>query len=401
VLANWIAAKCHLCSRKQTGRSLLQKWTQQLSATAMPSILHATLSRRPLPSARPALSLISGTISSVSPGGRLVGQGGGKCGNHVFSRAFSAGRSEPPVTSTITTNDGHFSLPIHIHPSSNPPSPLPPLLLINGWTGTASDWGGFVSLLTPKRDVITYDPRGLGHSTSLSDDAPPQTIEMLADDAQAVYSAYLSSSRSPLPPSIFGTSMGGMLALQLATKIPVSTLYLACTTLGRPPPDIELPPVPSAFFKTFSTWTNSNSASDQRVAAEFAANLLGPTLATSPHGRKLTATLAERFIASRIEHGANGAASAINAQLNALRKFDGYSTAAAAEPSVNQFVTMTAPGDTVMPPSHSLEMHRHLSSLGGRAPLHFQPKNRNDVQHGHFMHISSGREVADFINSTG
>ena len=38
---------------------------------------------------------------------------------------------------------------------------------LNRWAGVGSDFGGFSKMLSKHRDVITYDPRGLGSSTKL------------------------------------------------------------------------------------------------------------------------------------------------------------------------------------------------------------------------------------------
>src|ERR1700694_2224321 len=105
----------------------------------------------------------------------------------------------------------------------------PPLLLIMGMSGTALHWGEpFLELLREDFEVIVYDHRGVGASSPIEG---PITIPQLAEDASGLLSALGLDSAH-----VFGISMGGMVAQELALAHPeqVRTLALGCTWAGGP-----------------------------------------------------------------------------------------------------------------------------------------------------------------------
>ena len=87
-----------------------------------------------------------------------------------------------------------------------------PLLLINGLTGTCLGWEPLVPALAEHFRVITSDNRGVGRSS-----APPgpYTTRQMADDAAALL-AHLGVARA----HVVGSSMGGMIARELALAYP-------------------------------------------------------------------------------------------------------------------------------------------------------------------------------------
>lgn len=104
-----------------------------------------------------------------------------------------------------------------------------PLLLIMGMSGTMLHWSDpFLDLLRPDFDVIAYDHRGVGSSTRLEGTT---SIAQLAADAAGL----LRELEIPRA-HVFGMSMGGMVAQELALAHPenVDTLTLGCTYCGGP-----------------------------------------------------------------------------------------------------------------------------------------------------------------------
>lgn len=104
-----------------------------------------------------------------------------------------------------------------------------PLLLIMGYRGSSFMWGPeLLKPLSRSFQVITFDNRGTGKS-----DKPNTiyTLPMMADDAAGLLH-HLGIARA----SVFGVSMGGMIAQELALRHPkrVKRLVLGCTTCGGP-----------------------------------------------------------------------------------------------------------------------------------------------------------------------
>jgi pimeloyl-ACP methyl ester carboxylesterase len=102
----------------------------------------------------------------------------------------------------------------------------PPLLLIHGLGYARRGWEPVVDALAEEHEVVLFDNRGIGES-----DAPagPYSVRMLAEDAVSVLDA-AGIERA----HVLGTSLGGMVAVQLALDWPerVDRLVLACTTSG-------------------------------------------------------------------------------------------------------------------------------------------------------------------------
>ena len=101
-----------------------------------------------------------------------------------------------------------------------------PLLLIMGLGATLEWWQRLIPVLSPRYRTLVYDNRGVGRS-----DIPPgpYPIPAMADDAAAVLDAAGIESAH-----VFGASMGGMIAQELALNHPwrVRSLILGCTACG-------------------------------------------------------------------------------------------------------------------------------------------------------------------------
>jgi pimeloyl-ACP methyl ester carboxylesterase len=104
-----------------------------------------------------------------------------------------------------------------------------PLLLIQGMSFHHQMWGDwFLDLLAPHFDVVAYDHRGMGTSDRVDE---PFSIADLADDAAAVIEAVGWEDAH-----VFGVSMGGMVAQELALRHPevVRGLAVGCSYAGGP-----------------------------------------------------------------------------------------------------------------------------------------------------------------------
>src|SRR5271154_5201086 len=103
-----------------------------------------------------------------------------------------------------------------------------PLLLIMGLSYPSYMWHRTRPELAQRYRTIAFDNRGVGQS-----DVPPgvYSIALMASDAAAVLDAAGVESAH-----VFGISMGGMIAQELALQSPkrVRKLILGCTAAGGP-----------------------------------------------------------------------------------------------------------------------------------------------------------------------
>ncbi|RMI45500.1 alpha/beta hydrolase [Actinomadura harenae] len=88
----------------------------------------------------------------------------------------------------------------------------PLLVLIAGGPGDASMNEALASHLEDRYTVLTYDRRGLSGSTT---DEPEVTPATHADDLSHLLSAHTSE-----PAHVFGSSLGGLISLELAVRHP-------------------------------------------------------------------------------------------------------------------------------------------------------------------------------------
>jgi 3-oxoadipate enol-lactonase len=104
----------------------------------------------------------------------------------------------------------------------------PPLVMIRGLSRSSRYWGPLLHELQPHFRLLLLDNRGVGHSEV---PWPPYTTRQMACDVAAVMEhAGLDHAH------VFGMSLGGMIAQQLAIAHPhrVDRLVLGCTTPGGP-----------------------------------------------------------------------------------------------------------------------------------------------------------------------
>ena len=98
-----------------------------------------------------------------------------------------------------------------------------PILLIMGHAYRADMWHRTAPELAASYRVIRFDNRGVGRS---SDPPGPYSVQLMAEDALAVLDAASAASAH-----VYGVSLGGAIALQLALDHPgrVRSLILGCT----------------------------------------------------------------------------------------------------------------------------------------------------------------------------
>jgi pimeloyl-ACP methyl ester carboxylesterase len=138
-----------------------------------------------------------------------------------------------------------------------------PILLIMGLGGSALAWQSQIPTLSQRLRVIAYDNRDAGRSDKMEAE---YSMADMADDAAALLGHLDIASAH-----VYGVSMGGMIAQELALRHPgrVRTLVLGCTSpclLAIPPSEkavrdimeaAELP-VREAFER--SMWTGYSDA---------------------------------------------------------------------------------------------------------------------------------------------
>ena len=103
-----------------------------------------------------------------------------------------------------------------------------PVLLISGLGMAATGWWRTIPVLAQGLRVLAFDNRGVGRSELTRG---PYSLDQLADDAVAVLDAAGEESAH-----VYGLSMGGMIAQQVALRHPerVRALVLGASTAGGP-----------------------------------------------------------------------------------------------------------------------------------------------------------------------
>lgn len=135
---------------------------------------------------------------------------------------FADTSTPDPVVSTITLPDGGERVVWRYGVGR-------PLLMIQGMSGTHDHWGDVLigRLIAAGRSVVTINHRGVYRT---AEPEPGYSIADLADDQAAALEVLGVDG----PIDVYGISMGGMTAIELALRHPerVRTLALGCTTSG-------------------------------------------------------------------------------------------------------------------------------------------------------------------------
>ncbi len=177
------------------------------------------------------------------------------------------------------------------------------LLLIHGLGYARWGWEPVLPGLAERFDVIRFDNRGIGES-----DAPPgpyTVVEMAGDAVQVLDEAGVERAH------VVGTSLGGMVAQELALAYPerVDRLVLACTTPGG----AKAHPMPQV---TVELMIEAATLEPAVALRRFVENALAPaTVAAHPE-------VVDRIMAHRLATAQAPAAWA--AQASAGATFDAY-----------------------------------------------------------------------------
>ncbi len=178
----------------------------------------------PLPQAPTASSGPHATSSAASPSGgagdaSLSAPGRGSSGASGSSTSSGA---EPHVRRGVALGVGG----VRLHYELRGREDSPPLLLIRGLARHLLHWGDLTPLLERDFRLILFDNRGMGRSDV---PPPPYTTRVMADDA-----ARLLNQVGYGQVDVFGMSLGGMIAQEVALRHPgrVRRLVLGCTRSG-------------------------------------------------------------------------------------------------------------------------------------------------------------------------
>ena len=117
-----------------------------------------------------------------------------------------------------------------------------PLLLIQGLGYGRWGWDPIVPGLDTRHLVIAFDNRGIGESDK--PDGPYTAAQMAGDALQVLDEAEIERAH------VFGASLGGMIAQELAVLAPerVDKLVLGCTTPGG----LDAVPMPEVTLRLFA-----------------------------------------------------------------------------------------------------------------------------------------------------
>jgi pimeloyl-ACP methyl ester carboxylesterase len=158
-----------------------------------------------------------------------------------------------------------------------------PVLLIMGHAYGAGMWHRTVPGLAASYRVIRFDNRGVGRS---SDPPGPYSMPLMADDALAVLDAAGAAAAH-----VYGVSLGGAIALQLALDHPgrVRSLILGCTaaSAGSVPRGALLTRsccTGRARLLPAGPKTSRSSGAPGAAAGDAAASSPAPRASTSPAG---------------------------------------------------------------------------------------------------------------------
>lgn len=203
-----------------------------------------------------------------------------------------------------------------------------PLLLIIGLSFGMADWGDyFPNLLAQNYQVILFDNRDAGLTSESQRD---YTIADLADDT-----ANLLDALNIPTANIFGVSMGGMIAQQLALRHPdkVNKLILGCTMAG-------------GICSEYANWTPLATA----LVSGDLRELLFPQDYLDRHQQEID----ELFKQAKPLHSQDGA---LQRQMLAFSSYDGCTEI---QNIKAETLILTGDSDVLIPASNSQYLDQHI-----------------------------------------
>ncbi|GAB4385135.1 MAG: alpha/beta hydrolase [Elainellaceae cyanobacterium] len=199
-----------------------------------------------------------------------------------------------------------------------------PLLLIMGFSFSLRDWGEELpKLLSKQYQVILFDNRDAGETDRVSE---PYTLSDMANDAVGL----LDALGIPVA-HVFGVSMGGMIAQQIALNHPtrVKKLVLGCTMAG-------------GICSDYSTSRGSLDGSSLE--------LIFPLAFVQAHQTELL-----QFLQATVPYHSTG--EALVRQLNAMNAHD---ICDRLKDITVPTLVITGDGDRAIPPSNSRTLADHI-----------------------------------------
>lgn len=172
----------------------------------------------------------------------------------------------------------------------------PPLLLIGGGVGAADDYRALVKLFNDEYTVVCYDRRGHFRSTDRTEG--PIAVSRHADDAHAVLE-HLGSGKA----TVFGTSAGALIGLELIVRHPESVLHL----VAHEPPVVRLMPDAEHWLNAAAEQVELARAGDLMAAfSSFTSAIAGASLPGLPmvrlSNKKEWAFFFERELAAFLDY---------------------------------------------------------------------------------------------------
>ncbi len=126
----------------------------------------------------------------------------------------------------------------------------PALLLMPGGPADAGVFGPIAPHLVPHYTVVTYDPRGLGHSPLEGPVDDDRIVEVLADDAHRLLAAVTTDKAC-----VFANSGGAVIGLELAARHPEQIQTLVAHEPPKfVPPDAGRPAQPDFSDDLYETY---------------------------------------------------------------------------------------------------------------------------------------------------